>query len=46
MPNFLIIALKRFEYDLKNFRKIKLNDYYEFPDALNLVDYCQENLNK
>ena len=46
LPNFLIFTLKRFEYDLKNFSKLKLNDYFEFPDKINVIDFCQEKLNK
>ena len=45
LPNFLVIYLQRFEYDLESLKKLKLNDYFEFPDNLNLVDFCQENVN-
>jgi ubiquitin C-terminal hydrolase len=42
LPNILIIALKRFEFDYDSMIKIKLNDYFEFPFELNMKDYLIE----
>jgi ubiquitin C-terminal hydrolase len=42
LPNTLIIHLKRFEFNLDTMRKVKLNDYCEFPMALNMFPYTTE----
>ena len=42
LPNILVIALKRFEFDYDTMLKIKLNDYFEFPFELNMNDYLVE----
>ena len=36
LPNHLMIVLKRFEFDFDNMVKLKINDYCEFPENLNL----------
>jgi len=36
LPNYLIVALKRFEFDYNTMTKKKINDYCEFPQNLNL----------
>ena len=36
LPNHLIITLKRFEFDYERMMKLKVNDYCEFPQQLNL----------
>lgn len=36
LPNYLIVALKRFEFDYNTMTKQKINDYCEFPQNLNL----------
>ena len=46
LPNRLIIHLKRFEYDLELMRRVKLNDYYQFPFYLNLQKYTKEHLDE
>ena len=45
LPNYLMIILKRFEYDYKTGRKEKINDYYEFPFTLNMQQYTTEYQN-
>ena len=42
LPNILVIALKRFEFDYDTMLKIKLNDYFEFPFELDMKDYLLE----
>ena len=44
LPNYLILHLKRFEFDLDTMRKIKLNDYCEFPMNINMKPYTKEGL--
>ena len=44
LPNVLILVLKRFEFDLETLRRIKLNTYCEFPDEINMENYCQQTL--
>ena len=39
LPNFLVIALKRFEFDYDTMLKYKLNNYFEFPFELNMKQY-------
>ena len=42
LPDNLIVHLKRFEFDLEQMRRIKVNDYCEFPMELNLEPYTKE----
>ena len=42
LPNILVIALKRFEFDYDTMLKIKLNNYFEFPFELNMKNYLIE----
>lgn len=37
-----MLCLKRFEFDYEVDAKIKINDYCEFPEILNLKDYSQQ----
>lgn len=39
IPDHLIFVLKRFQFDLLQMKKIKVNDYYAFPSQLNLENY-------
>jgi hypothetical protein len=43
LPNILVIALKRFEFDYNTMLKYKLNKYFEFPHKLDMKDYLIEN---
>src|SRR6185437_1794533 len=36
LPNFLILHLKRFEFNLDSLKKKKLNDECEFPPEINM----------
>ena len=42
----MIMTLKRFEFDFDRMIRMKVNDYYEFPEQLEMFKYTQEYLNK
>ena len=44
LPNTLILHLKRFEFDFDSMRKVKLNQYCEFPFELNMKPYTTVGL--
>uniref|UniRef100_A0A6B2KX63 USP domain-containing protein n=1 Tax=Arcella intermedia TaxID=1963864 RepID=A0A6B2KX63_9EUKA len=44
LSNYLIFNLKRFEFDFTNNRRLKLNDYFSFPNRLNMKPWTQEGL--
>ena len=44
LPNTMILHLKRFEFDLELMRKVKVNDYVEFPMELNMRRYTKVGL--
>ena len=47
LPNILVIALKRFEFDYDTMEKIKLNSYLKFPFELDMKEYLfEENKEK
>lgn len=46
LPDNLIICNKRFEFDMDYFKRVKLNDYVEFPMELDLTKYTKEYLEK
>lgn len=46
LPNILIVALRRFDYNLDTMRRMKLNNYYEFPWEIDLEPYTIEGLHK
>lgn len=39
LPKYLMVALKRFEFDFDKMIRVKLNDYCEFPLDLNMEPY-------
>ena len=41
-PRMLIFVLKRFEFDYDTLKKVKINDYYEFPQILDMSKYVME----
>ena len=43
LPNILVIALKRFEFDYDTMEKIKLNSYLKFPFELDMKEYLIED---
>ena len=42
LPRMLIFVLKRFEFDYDTLKKVKINDYYEFPQELDMSKYLME----
>ena len=46
LPNYLIFILKRFEYDFDLNIRVKVNDYCEFPQELNMEPFTQQFLKK
>lgn len=44
LPHFLMIHLKRFDFDLELLRRSKVNQYCAFPEQLNLEPYTKEGL--
>lgn len=46
LPRYLITSLKRFEFDFDTMARVKVNDYYEFPQELDMTNYTQEYLGK
>lgn len=44
LPDNLIVHQKRFEFDLELLRRVKLNDYCEFPMTLDMKPYTKEGL--
>ena len=46
LPRYLVITLKRFEFDFDRMVRVKVNDYYEFPTELNMLPYTQEHLKR
>ena len=39
LPNYLIVVLKRFEFDYQTMSRSKVNDYCSFPNSLNMMPY-------
>lgn len=44
VPDHLILHLKRFDFDLQTMNRSKINDYFEFPDTLDMRPYTMEYL--
>merc|ERR1712100_566919 len=44
LPSTLILHMKRFEFNFDTMRKLKLNDYCEFPLSLNMKPYTREGI--
>ncbi|OHT16226.1 hypothetical protein TRFO_13403 [Tritrichomonas foetus] len=40
-PPILIIHLRRFEYNLKTYERMKLNNHFEYPNTLNIDFLCK-----
>jgi len=36
LPNILILVLKRFEFNFDTMQKVKVNEYCEFPQNINM----------
>lgn len=46
LPNVLILALRRFEFNYDTMQRVKLNDYCEFPIDLDMEPFTLEGLEK
>lgn len=46
LPNYLVLALRRFEFDFDTMSREKVNDFFDFPFDLNMEAYTQEGLEK
>jgi ubiquitin carboxyl-terminal hydrolase 34 len=44
VPDNLIFNLKRFDFDIVNCIRAKLNDHFEFPEVIDMAPYKLENL--
>ena len=44
LPPNLILHLKRLDFDLELFIRVKLNDHIEFPHELNMLPYTLDHL--
>lgn len=44
LPEILIIHLKRFEFDLETMNRLKINDFFSFPDELNMFPYTERGI--
>ena len=42
LPRMLIFVLKRFEFNYDTMKRVKINDYYEFPLELDMTKYISE----
>jgi hypothetical protein len=42
LPDFLVIHLKRFEYDLETWRRYKVNTRFELPEEFNFGPYTRQ----
>lgn len=41
LPKILVICLKRFEFDYTKMQKKKINDYFEYPQEIDMSPYTQ-----
>mmetsp|Transcript_26181 Transcript_26181/g.46675 ORF Transcript_26181/g.46675 Transcript_26181/m.46675 type:complete len:2194 (-) Transcript_26181:2-6583(-) len=46
LPNVLVLALRRFEFNFDTMQRVKLNDHCEFPMELDMEPYTLEGLDK
>ena len=46
LPRYLIVTLKRFEFDFDRMMRVKVNDFCEFPMELDMLPYTQEGLQR
>jgi ubiquitin carboxyl-terminal hydrolase 9/24 len=44
LPRYMIMTLKRFEFDMDRMMRVKLNDYYEFKEEIDVAEYTHEYL--
>lgn len=39
LPRYMIMSLKRFDFDYDRMMRIKINDYFEFDQELDMSNY-------
>ena len=44
LSDTVVINLKRFEYDLTNFQRYKINDYCEFPETIDFRPWTKQGI--
>ncbi|CAD8183529.1 unnamed protein product [Paramecium pentaurelia] len=44
LPNTFIFHLKRFEFDYNTMLRIKINDYFEFPQEINMFKWTRDHI--
>lgn len=44
LPRYMLMTLKRFEFDFDTMQRQKVNDYFEWPNDLDMSPYTQEYL--
>ncbi|CAD8045417.1 unnamed protein product [Paramecium sonneborni] len=44
LPNTFIFHLKRFEFDYNTMLRIKINDYFEFPQEINMFKWTRDSI--
>lgn len=46
LPNILFVTLRRFEFDYDTMKRVKVNDYCEFPMDINMENFTQEGIER
>ncbi|KAJ3124327.1 hypothetical protein HK098_001204 [Nowakowskiella sp. JEL0407] len=46
LPENLIVHLKRFDFDMEALRRIKINDYFQFPEFVNMEPYTHDYIQR
>ncbi|KAJ3092507.1 hypothetical protein HK102_006495 [Quaeritorhiza haematococci] len=46
LPDTLIVHLKRFDFDMEAMKRVKINDYFEFPSEVNMEPYTLDYLSR
>lgn len=46
LPNVLFITLRRFEFDYDKMKRVKVNDYCEFPMEISMENFTQEGIER
>jgi ubiquitin C-terminal hydrolase len=46
LPNILMITLRRFEFNYDSMKRLKVNDYCEFPMELDMENFTQEGIER
>lgn len=39
LPRYMIMTLKRFEFDMDRMVRVKLNDFFEFKEEIDVSEY-------